>query len=142
MWIKASTGHFSDESKLRLVGREAIAYSGEVRRISCTLSETGACEKSFYITVESALRPTTGMWNGAKELRMTWLWGAVLTFVPVRVEGHELSDVWRSQTVWKDSGGERHLYLTCWRRFRACGLRRVLAIRLRAIRTQLLCVLE
>jgi hypothetical protein len=52
------------------------------------------------------------MWNGAKELRMTWLWGAVLTFVPVKVEGHELSDVWRSQTVWKDSVGERHLYLT------------------------------
>ena len=109
VWLKASYDATA-ECRLRLTGTEAQFYVGNGGPWPCTLSADGTCT-SYYVTVNSNLRATSGMWNGARTLQMTWFGGEVITFGPVQLAaGLEMRDVWRSSTVFGNS--LTHLYLS------------------------------
>ena len=72
------------------------AAGGPVLRLSFSLGPTGAFW-DYYVTVNSNLRATSGMWNGARTLQMIWHGGQVTNFAPVQLaSGLEMRDVWRS----------------------------------------------
>jgi hypothetical protein len=113
MWLKAGGMNAAlEECTLKLTGTQpAVVYKGTAVVVSCKLSTTGSC-KTFYHTVESRWRPTSGMWNGASTLQMTWLGGEILNFVPVELSaGLKMRDVWQSQNTWLDTNTKSSIYL-------------------------------
>ena len=113
MWLKAGGMNAAlEECTLKLTGTQpAVVYKGTAVVVSCKLSTTGSCT-TYYHTVKSRLRPTSGMWNGASMLQMTWLGGEIRNFVPFELSaGLKMRDVWRSQNKWFDAAINRSIYL-------------------------------
>jgi hypothetical protein len=112
VWLKAGGMNAAlEECTLKLTGTQrAVVYNGTAVVVSCNLSTTGSCN-TWYHTVKSVLRPTSGMWNGASTLQMTWLGGEILNFVPVELSvGLKMRDVWRSQNMWFDTRIKSGIY--------------------------------